>query len=146
MSKPSSRTTKVRIISNSSLSNNNSGVSYNDMLPKGPNSLVPLIEALITWRVYPQVVMWGYSKCYNSVKTTEKELHCQRFVWRLDQSGPWKEYGIDAMHFRDKCAAMGLDVSKKKVARAGKHIDEAAVRIIEKDYVDDGFGAEQARM
>ena len=53
VSKPSSRTTKVRIVSNSSLSNNNSGVSYNDMLPKGPNSLVPLIEALITWRVYP---------------------------------------------------------------------------------------------
>ena len=44
------------------------------------------------------------------------------------------------MHFRDKCAAMGLDMSKKKVARAGKHINEADVRMIEKDYVDDGFG------
>ena len=51
--KPSSKTTKVRIVSNSSLSNKNSGVSYNDMLPKGPNSLVPLIEALTSWRVYP---------------------------------------------------------------------------------------------
>ena len=69
--KPSSRTTNVWIISNSSLSNNNSGVSYNNMLPKGPNSLVPLIEALVTWRVYPRVIMWDYSKCYNSVKTTE---------------------------------------------------------------------------
>ena len=46
--------TKLRIVSNSSLSNNNSGVSYNDCLPKGPNSLVPLIEALATWRQYPR--------------------------------------------------------------------------------------------
>ena len=65
------------------------------MLPKGPNSLVPLIEALISWRVYPQVVMWDYSKCYNSVKTTPKELHCRQFVWRLDQEETWKVYGID---------------------------------------------------
>ena len=49
-------------------------------------------------------------------------------------------YGIDAMHFGDKCAAIGLDVAKKKVARAGRDIDEAAVKMSEKDYVDDGFG------
>ena len=75
--KPYSNTSKVRIISNSSLSNNNSGVSYNNMLPKGPNSLVPLIEALTSWRVYPRVVTWDYSKCYNIVVTTLKELHCR---------------------------------------------------------------------
>ena len=110
------------------------------MLPKGPNSLVPLIEALVTWRVYPHVVTWDYSKCYNSMKMTKKEHHCRRFVWRLDQNEPWKVYGIDAMHFGDKCAAIGLDVAKKKVARAGRDIDEAAVKMIKKDYVDDGFG------
>ena len=43
------------------------------------------------------------------------------------------------MHFGDKCAAIGLDVAKKKVARAGKDIDEATVSMIE-DYVDNGFG------
>ena len=49
-------------------------------------------------------------------------------------------YGINRMHFGDKCAAIGLDIAKKKVARAGKDIDEAAITKIEKDYVDDGFG------
>ena len=88
VSKPSSKTTKVRIVSNSSLSNNNSGVSYNNMLPKGPNSLVPLIEALITWRVYPRVVMWDYSKCYNRMKMTEKELHCRDLSGDLTRTSP----------------------------------------------------------
>ena len=46
--KTKSATTKLRVVSNSSLSNNNSGWSYNSILPKGPNSLVPLLAAVIT--------------------------------------------------------------------------------------------------
>ena len=46
--KPSSITTDLRVVCNSSLNNNNRGVSYNDLLPKGPNSLVPLLQALVT--------------------------------------------------------------------------------------------------
>ena len=41
--KPGSATTKTRIVSNSSLSNNHSGMSYNDCLVKGPNTLVPCL-------------------------------------------------------------------------------------------------------
>ena len=87
--KPASISTKLRIVSNSSLNNNNSGTSYNDCLPKGPNSLVPLIEALATWRQYPWVAVWDYSKCYNSVHTTVREKHMRRFVWRFDTSEEW---------------------------------------------------------
>ena len=38
--KPGSTTTKLRVVSNSSLDNNNSGLSLNDCLPKVPNTLV----------------------------------------------------------------------------------------------------------
>ena len=47
--KPRSTTTALRVVCNSSLDNNNCGVSYNDLLPKGPNTLVPLLHGLITW-------------------------------------------------------------------------------------------------
>ena len=40
--KPGLVTTSLRVVSNSSLDNNNSGLSYNNILPKGPNSLTPL--------------------------------------------------------------------------------------------------------
>ena len=83
------------------------------MLPKAPNSLVPLIEALTSWRVYPIVITWDYSKCYNSVVTTLKELHCRQFVWRLNQNEEWKVYGINRMHFGDKCAAIGWTLRRR---------------------------------
>ena len=37
-----SDSTKLRVVSNSSLDNCNQGLPYNGILPKGPNSLVPL--------------------------------------------------------------------------------------------------------
>ena len=46
--KPRSTTTALRVVCNSSLDNNDSGISLNDLLPKGPNMLVPLLQALIT--------------------------------------------------------------------------------------------------
>ena len=138
--KETSATTKLRIVSNSSLNNNNQGFSLNDCLPKGPNSLVPLLEALVTWRIYPHVTVWDYIKCYNSIHTSEKDMHLRRFVWRLDGENKWQIYAIDRMHFGDRCAAIGLDVAKKMVAEAGRHIDSKAVDMVKRDYVDDGFG------
>ena len=129
--KPSSKSTRIRIVSNSSLNNNNKGYSYNDCLPKGPGSLVPLLECMVTW---------DYSKCYNSVWTTPAELHCRRFVWRWKVGDPWEVFGIDRMHFGDRPAAIGLEVAKGLVAQAGAHMDPATAKMIAGDYVDDGFG------
>ena len=119
-------------------------------------SLVPLLQALITWRTYPHVAIWDYEKCYNSVYTTEKDMHLRRFVWRLDEDaeatmgsaglggdgirGEWRVYGINRMHFGDRCAAVGLEVAKGLIAEAGRHIDSEAVDMILRGYVDDGFG------
>ena len=54
--KKSSATTKLRIVSNSSLDNNGRGVSLNSCLPKGPNSLSSLVEVFVTFRCYENVV------------------------------------------------------------------------------------------
>ena len=67
--KATSMMTKLWII----LNNNNTGLILNDCLPKGPNSLLLLVEAAVTWRAYPRVTVWDYSKCYNSVRTMEIE-------------------------------------------------------------------------
>ena len=140
--KPSSLSTVLRVVSNSSLNNNNRGISYNDCLPKGPCALVPLLEAMVTWRMYPSVCCWDYSKCYNTVwtLTTLPELHCHRFIWRFNQTEEWRVFGIDRMHFGDRPAAIGLEVAKNLVAESGRDIDSAAVDMIKRDYIDDGFG------
>ena len=61
--KPQSKSTPVRVVSNSSLDNNWSDHSYNSTLAKGPNSLTPLLEVLTTWRTYLKTVVWDLSKC-----------------------------------------------------------------------------------
>ena len=134
-------TTALRVVSNSSFPNNSSGVSYNDLLPKGPNSLVPLFEALIRWRSYEQCVVWDITKAYNTVVTFEEEMHARRLVWRGgNSSAPWKTYGINRMHFGDRPAMCGLEHAKVLVADAGKDIDEEAACMIKKGYVDDCAG------
>ena len=49
VAKPGSVTTALRVVSNSSLDNNNSRLSYKNLLPKGPNALTPLLQALVSW-------------------------------------------------------------------------------------------------
>ena len=54
--KPSSVTTALRVVSNSSLKNDQSGgLSYNDLLVKGPNSLQPLLQVQADFRTLPNV-------------------------------------------------------------------------------------------
>ena len=103
--KPGSTTTKLRVVSNSSLDNNNSGLFLNDCLPKWPNTLVPLIQSTIAWRTYQHCVEWYLSKAYNVVHTTEQELHLRRQVWRWgDEDSNWLTFGITRMYYGDRCA------------------------------------------
>ena len=74
--------------------------------------MVPLLQALITWRTYKEVVIWDYAKVYNTVQTFAEEMHMRRLVWHFDPAGPWTTYGVDWMHFGDRVAATGLKVAK----------------------------------
>merc|ERR1711973_955698 len=139
--KPSSVSTALRVVSNSSLKNNKSGgISYNDLLVKGPNSLQPLLQVQADFRTLPHVVAWDYAKAYNTVLTYPEEMHMRRMVWRESEDKPWKTYGINRMHFGDRPAAAGLEVAKKKVAEYGRPIDNQTADIIMRGYVDDGLG------
>ena len=68
------------------------------------------------------------------------EKHLRRFVWRYDGEARWRVFAIDRMHFGDRPAAIGLEVAKRLFTEYGRDIDPAAVEMIKKDYMDDGFG------
>ena len=141
VSNPQSATTKLCVVSNSSLNNNNSGWSYNSILPKGPNSLVPLITAMASWRSYEHTVVWDLSKAYSTVHTGEDELPMRRLVWRRGESGAeFETYGSRRMHFGDRPAMCGLEVANWRVPEMGKEINPDAAKMIRKGYVDDGIG------
>ena len=107
-------------------------------MPKGPNSLNDMLAVMLRFRTYTVAFVYDLSKAYNTMRTGITERHLRRFVWRWSLSSPWIDFAIDRVHFGDVGAACQLEVSKKKVAEMGKHIDnEASKKIVEDSYVDD---------
>ena len=51
VAKPDSTTTPLRIVTNSSLRNRNAGLSPNDCMQEGPNSLASLLEVLLGFKM-----------------------------------------------------------------------------------------------
>ena len=133
-----SASTPVRSVTNSSFKNGSH--SLNSLLPKGPNSLNDMLGVTVKFRSYRKVFAYDLSKAYNTMRTGMVERHLRRFVWRDNEDEPFQDYAIDRVHFGDRPAACQLEVSKKKIAELGVSIDEdAAQKLIEDTYVDDGF-------
>ena len=136
--KQESNTTPYRFVVNSSLDNNLSGVSLNSCLPKGPNSIRPLFQCIVTFRSYRHVAVFDLSKAYQSMYTGEKEKHLRRIVWRFDTNEPWETYGFLRVTYGDRIAACALEVAKSLLFEYGKEIDvDTAEKMSQSDYVDD---------
>ena len=75
---PGSVTTKLRLMSHSSLKNGPR--SLNECLPKGPNSLNSMFEVMIRFRCYKAGLVFDLTKAYNSIHTGEVEKHVRRLV------------------------------------------------------------------
>ena len=71
--KPGSTTTKVRIVANSKMKNQNTKLSLNDVVEPGPNSLNPLLEVLILFRGLEVGLLFDLCKAYQQLKTGEME-------------------------------------------------------------------------
>ena len=146
---PGSATTPLRVVTNSSL--NNGGRSLNDCLPRGPNSLNPMLDITIRFRCHEVGIIFDLTKAYNSLHTGPVERHLRRFVYRFDPAGDWEDYAFDCVAFGDAPAANLLEIARNMTAEAGKDIDPVAARKIKDDsYVDDnlsgGTAEEVSRM
>ena len=135
--KEGSTSTPLRLVVNTSLRFN--GLSLNEILIKGPNSLNSLFSVLLNFRRYPVALIGDVKKMYHSIKTTEKERHVRRILWR-DMKGDREPqtYGIETVTFGDRPAATISAVALKETAEIFKHINEDAAQKIKEDtYVDD---------
>lgn len=136
--KEESSSTPVRIVSNSSLKNQD-GVSLNSLLMKGPNMLNNIFGVQLRFRTYPVALVGDVAKMYNSIDTTVKERHLRRLLWRnMNSSEEPKVYGVEVVMFGDTPAAAIADEAVCRSADKGKEIDEVAAEKIKKDrFVDD---------
>ena len=139
--KPSSVTTKVRIVANSKMKNQHTGLSLNDVVEPGPNSLNPLLDVLILFRGVEVGLLFDLCKAYQQLVTGDLERHLRRFVYRASSDQPWRTYCYDRVTFGDVVAALCLELAKKKAADLGESLDAlAASRIKLATYVDDHLG------
>ena len=141
--KPESSSTPTRLVVNSSLKYK--GISFNDVLMKGPNALRDLYGIQLNFRTHSHALVCDIKKMYHSVHTMVTEKHLRRMVWRdmkLDQ--PPKTYGFERVTFGDKPAAAITAVAIQETAKIYSHIDSEATKRIEEDvYADDmATGAE----
>ncbi|XP_055837216.1 uncharacterized protein LOC129905699 [Episyrphus balteatus] len=81
--KPSSTTTKLRVVFNASCKSSN-GISLNDCLMVGPVIQNDLVTSLIGFRKFPVAVKADIAKMYRQILVNDDDNNYQRIVWRED--------------------------------------------------------------
>ena len=138
--KPESKSTKTRVVSNSAMKNARSGLSVNECMWGGPNALCELLNCLIFWHAVEMALMIDLKKAYQSIHTSDLELHLRRFVFRESPGSEWRVYGFERATFGDLAAGLVLEVAKRRVADLGANIDPmAASQLKDFTYVDDSI-------
>ena len=94
---PESTSLPYRLVINSNL--RCKGISLNDILMKGPNSLQNFFGIQLRFRTHLYALCFDLSKMYHTVHTTELEKHLRRIIHNS------KTYGFTRAMFGDKSAA-----------------------------------------
>ena len=137
--KEESLSTKTRIVLDSTLKNNYTGPSLNDVLKKGPNGLAPLFNVFVRWRSYEVAMTLDLAKAFHQIKSGKLEKMTRLVVWRHGKTDEkFKVYGNVRMGMGDRPAELGLEISCEKAADIGEHIDEEAAEKLRNDrFADD---------
>ena len=137
--KDTSITTPLRLVTNSSLLDPETGFSLNSILISGPCCLNDMWEMMVRFRHHELGLCGDISKAYYQMRTGPLEKHIRRVLWREGKIGtPWRIYGFTVVSMGDKPAANFMELTKRNTARMACSIDEVAARRIETDsFVDD---------
>ena len=137
--KESSVTTPLRLVTNSSLVDPETGLSLNSILISGPNCLNDMWEMLVRFRHHECGLIGDITKAYYQMKTGQLEKHLRRVLWRFGMVGePWKMYAFVVVSMGDNPAANFMELTKKKTDDRGQHIDQVATRKAKNEsFVDD---------
>ena len=141
--KPSSSSTKIRPVCNSSTSHN--GTTLNELLAKGPSSLSNLYHVILRFRSEPFVLIGDLKKAYHVIQMrTGREMHLRRMLWidpaDLEKENPeLRTYVICAAAFGDRSSMFFLEYAKEVIADWSRKQgdEEVALCILLNMYVDD---------
>ena len=126
----------VRICMNASMKCK--GMSFNDLIPKGPASLTNQHHLLINFRFYPVICVLDVAKYYNSVVSCERDKSLRRVVWAFNAGQEPEEYLSGTLNFGEVTAGCASAVCINKTAEMFSETKPVASKKLTNDkYVDD---------
>ncbi len=134
--KPTSTTTKVRIVFNASCPTS-TGISLNDVLMVGPTIQPELVEILIRFRKHAVAFSCDVEKMYRQILVHPSDRDLQRIVWRSDVCASIEEYRLNTLIFG---AAPASYIATKCLQVLGSSVAvefPEASRVICQDFVMD---------
>ncbi|XP_076302063.1 uncharacterized protein LOC143220282 [Lasioglossum baleicum] len=135
--KPSSTTTKLRVVFNGSWSGG-SQHSLNDCLHVGPNLLPLLADVLLRWRMHLYVVTADVTKMYRQILVQPEDRDFQRILWRDEESRQVSEYRLNTVTYGLSCAPyLAVRTLRQLAEDEGTRFPIGAKALQNDTYVDD---------
>lgn len=135
--KPSSSTTKVRIVFDAS-AKSSSGLSLNDVMRTGPTVQQPCFNITLRFRKYRYVFTCDVTKMYRQIKIDPSQTHLQRILWRSNKNDSIKTYELNRVTFGTASAPYLATRTVNQLAVDEQRNFPAASQISLRDfYVDD---------
>ena len=143
--KTTSSSTKLRVISNSSISR--VGGSLNENLAAGQNTMNLAIDVLCRWSCYGFAMLTDLSSAYRSVRTKMKTNSLRRFFWFRDpnDANSMIEIMVVRCNFGDKPAGKVLDLCNVRISDDPDISKPTSEFLKDGTYVDDGATSAQDR-
>ena len=135
--KPSSTTTKTRVVFNAS-AKTNTGISLNDVLCVGPTVQADNFAILLKFRQHQFAIMADIAKMYRQIMIHPTQQNLQRILYRDDVHSPIKHYKLKTVTYGTASASYLATRCINQLAY--EHLDqypEASRVILSSFYVDD---------
>ncbi|XP_062540907.1 uncharacterized protein LOC134208955 [Armigeres subalbatus] len=116
------------------------GTSLNDMLLKGPDMLVSMLDIINHFRERRIGFGGDVKEMFLQIQMRQQDKCFQKFLFRQDSSKTPDVYIMDVVIFGAKCSPCSAHYTKDKNAREyANRYPEAAEAIVKRHYVDDYF-------
>jgi hypothetical protein len=138
--KPSSSTTKLRVVFNGAAVSSN-GISLSDKLLVGPKTQRNLVDILLSFRKFKIAMVADIEKMYRQVLIHEKDRSLQRIIWRSSSSEPFNHFNLKTVTYGTTSAPFLATRALKELTNEFKNqypLAESA--LLNNFYVDDFLG------
>lgn len=133
ISRPSSTTTKHRVVFNASMKTS-TGISLNDCLLSGPTIQQPIFTHLIHWRQHNIAIIGDIAKMYRQIWHHSEDRNFLKIWWRFSRNEELKSYRIKTITYGTASAPFSAIRTIKQLA-----IDEEENFPIESQLLRNNF-------